>query len=284
MKIIKGITPTPRRIVLFGPNFTGKSTQASHFPDNLFLDIEAGLSDIDCTKTERIETIQQVYDAIIEVPKHGFKWLTVDSIDWVEKLIQRQVASDHGVASFGDSKFDYGRGNKLCDPYWHKLMSGLDWLTKKGIGIILIAHEKKVVIKPVDKEEYHRIEPALEDSARNRICDWCTELLYVEPRTLTRAIDSGFNRKRQLAVGGEQCRVMVTRLLTGVRAKNRLNLPAEIALDSEDLLAKIIAKTAPKAEAVEDSTGGADIAGIVVEGSSRKKIDEDLLADAAEAF
>jgi hypothetical protein len=289
MQIIRGKTHTPRRIVLFGPNFTGKSTQASHFPDNLFLDIESSLGDIDCVKTERLESIQAVYDAVIEVPKHGFKWLTIDSIDWVETLIQRQVAENANVPSYGDKTFEYGRGQKLCQPYWDRLIKGLDWLTKKNIGIILIAHEKKVSIKPVDREEYQRIEPALEDTARNKICDWCTELLYIEPRMLTRSIDTGFNKKRQLAVGGEPCRVMQTRLTTGVRAKNRLNLPAEIQMNDEDLLWRIIKKTAASMleEQPQVEAKGADIAGIVIDGSSKTKADEayeDLEKQAAEVF
>jgi hypothetical protein len=185
----------------------------------------------------------------------------------------------------GRRRTSRGHAPKSCED---RLIKGLDWLTKQSIGIILIAHEKKVSVKPVDREEYQRIEPALDDTARNKICDWCTELLYVEPRMLTRSIDAGFNRKRQLAVGGEPCRVMQTRLTTGVRAKNRLNLPAEIEMSDEDLLWRIIKKSAPVLgeQPAQVESKGADISGIVVNGSSKvtqAEIDE-LKAEAAEAF
>ena len=82
---------------------------------------------------------------------------------------------------------------------------------------------------------------------------------------------------------------MQTRLTTGVRAKNRLNLPPEIQMNDEDLLWRIIKKTAPTLaeQAEQPESKGADIAGIVVDGSSKTKADEayeDVVKQAEEVF
>lgn len=244
MELIKGKKPKPRKILLYGPNFSGKSTQAASFDGVIFLDTESSLDDIDCVRTPLLTSIGDVYDAIAHVGKNeagNYQWLAIDSIDWVEKLIQDQVARDAGVESFGDKTFDYGRGRKLCRPYWSRLIKGLSWVHETcNMGLILIAHDQKVDVKPADKDSYQRIEPALDTEARDMLCDWCTELLYISPEPLFRDADDGFSRTRKIAVKGEQRRFIQTRMTTGVRAKNRLELPLSIECTGVDTLAKAI--------------------------------------------
>jgi hypothetical protein len=71
MKILKGKQPaTNRRVLLYGVHGVGKSTWASSAPESLVIDLEGGVKDIDCMKTERITS----YDEVLEIIKellHG---------------------------------------------------------------------------------------------------------------------------------------------------------------------------------------------------------------------
>jgi len=244
MQLIKGKLPKPRRVLLFGPNFSGKSTQASSFPDVIFFDIESSLDDIDCCRTPRLKTIGEVYQAIGMLGKGEFgkfSWVAIDTIDWVEKLIQADVAASNKAESFGDTKFDYGRGRKLCRPYWEKLVKGLDWLIEScEIGLLLLAHSTTIDVTPPDRDKFQRIESALDADARDMLCDWVTELIYIAPQAQTRSVDAGFNRERAISLKGEQRRVIQTTPYTGLRAKNRLNLESEVECIEKDTLKKLI--------------------------------------------
>jgi len=128
MKITRGKKIVPRRVLLYGTHGIGKSSWAAQAPDVLFLNLEDGLNDIDVAKTEHLIRLEQVMEALtfLATQKHDFKWVAIDSADWLEALIHDQVASDAGKKSINE--IGYGNGYKLAAAYWDKILTMLDWL------------------------------------------------------------------------------------------------------------------------------------------------------------
>ena len=228
MKITTGKKAVPRRLMLYGTHGIGKSSWAAQAPGVLFLNVEDGLNDIDCARTDQVQTWEQVNAAIMWLAnnQHQFRWLAIDSVDWLEAIIHAQVAADAGKKSIAD--IGYGAGYKSAITYWDKLLTGLDWLRKeKGIGVILLAHCAIKKHQDPTAESYDRYQPALHDTASALLQEWCDEVLFASYRVFTKKEDQGFNRDRVIASGNGERFVRCVETPTAL-AKNRLAMPEEI--------------------------------------------------------
>lgn len=267
LKPIKGKQKAPRRILLMGTNHVGKSSLAAQAPDVFFIDTDAGLDDIDCERTPTLQSVESLFEWLLWVGQQSYQWLAVDALDTVEKLIQQQVVLDKGAKSFGDPCFDYGRGRKLCQPYWDRFQKALKWLqSEKKMGVILLTHVEAVDVKPPDKEAYQRYEPQLDKDAREELCDWCSEVFFMSFRSMVRSVEDGFNRSRQIAIDSGLDRYIRTTPTTGIRAKNRLNMPDEIPFGNPAETWKVIQSYIDKSG---PQTAAGNISGVVKEGSSK---------------
>ena len=279
MKVIKGVVKTPRRVLLYGPHGIGKGTWASQAQDAIFLDIEGGLDNIDCNRTERLGTIQQVDAVLNELlnEEHSFKTLVVDTIDWLEQLMHRKIAQDDNVKSVAE--IGYGKGYARAIPMWQWIISQMEQLrTRKGMTIILLGHAKIERYESPESESYDRYSPDLHKSSCSMIQEWCDEVLFANFRVYTKKQNETY-RKRTVAVGGKE-RFIRTSESAACLAKNRLNLPEELPMEWSAFQTAVnefytTSKAAP--------ARSADVSGLVVNGSSRK-VDADLEAQAAEVF
>jgi len=104
VKINKGKRAAPRRVLLYGVAGVGKSTWAAQAPSPLFLNIEDGVSDIDCDSTSQLTEFNQVVEAInwLVTAESEYKTVVVDSLDWVEKLIHKDIALAAGKETIAD--------------------------------------------------------------------------------------------------------------------------------------------------------------------------------------
>jgi len=94
----------------------------------------------------------------------------------------------------------------------------------------------------------------LHKSSVNTLQEWCDEVLFANYRVYVRKSDEGFGRQRNVAMG-EGERFIQTQETATALAKNRLKMPAEIDF-SWSAYSKYFA---------------GNVAGIVVDGSSKKK-------------
>lgn len=228
MKIISGKQPTPRRTLLYGVHGIGKSTWAAQAPKVLFLNLEDGLNDIDCQKTQCLGSLDSVNEALtwLATSKHDFENVAIDSADWLEGLIHADVAKKAGKDSIADIGFQNGYKSAL--KYWDDICFKLDWLrTEKKMGIILLAHSMIKKQQNPEQDSYDRYQPALHDLASALLQEWCDETLFCAYRVFVRKEDQGFNKERSIAVSGSE-RYVRTQESAACLAKNRLSMPPEI--------------------------------------------------------
>ena len=284
MKIIKGITPTPRRIMLYGEHGVGKGTWAAKAPSPFFIDIEGGLDNIDCERTERLVSARAVGEAVnwlLHEP-HDYKTVVIDTVDWLEQLIHKQIVSDENnpkIKSIAD--IGYGKGYARAVPIWNWFLSQLEQIRQhRKMAIILLSHAKVERYESPESESYDRYSPDLHKSSCSMIQEWCDEVLFASTRVYTKKHEEGFNRTRNVAVGGKERFIRTSESASSV-AKNRLNLPAELPLEWS-AYAECVSKFYAGAKPAE--TKSVDVSGIVVDGSSKQALKEELEREAAEVF
>jgi len=262
MKITRGKKIVPRRVLLYGTHGIGKSSWAAQASDVLFLNLEDGLNDIDVAKSEHLIRLEQVMEALtfLATQKHDFKWVAIDSVDWLEALIHHEVAREAGKPTIGD--IGYGNGYKSAMAYWDRILAMLDWLrteSERKPGVILLAHTAVKKYTDPMTDSYDRYQPALHETAAATLQEWCDEVLFASYRVHTRKQDEGFGKERTIA-GGSGERLIRCTETPGALAKNRLTMPETIDF-SWSAYAQYFTQPVPAA---------ANIGGIVVDGSSKK--------------
>mgnify|MGYP006403279331 FL=1 len=231
MQIQKGKQGGPRRVLFHGTNFVGKTTFASQaFGGCLLANLEDD-RDVEMDKSPPIRSwddwseFWMYCDSTKDLP---YRWIAIDTIDAMQRIIEKQICKEKNVESMADDKFSYGKGNKFIEAMWDKVKFQLDWLhTERGLGIILLAHSEAVKITPPDGPSYECWQPSVCEFARDLLCDWCQEVFFGNFRTYVAKEDTGFGRSRNIAAGGSE-RVVYTQPTAGIRAKNRLNMDAEM--------------------------------------------------------
>lgn len=233
MKILKGKQKAPRKVMLYGTEGIGKSTWASTAPGCIIINLEDGLNNIDCQRTEHLTTLESVNESLnwLISQKHDFYTVAIDSMDWLESLIHHEVAKAANKASIAD--IGYGAGYKQALTLWDKIMLKLEMLrSERKMSVILLAHANVKRFESPDQDSYDRYQPALHDSASAMWREWCDEVFFASYRVFVRKEDQGFNKERTIAVDGNE-RYVRTQETAAVLAKNRLGMPAEIPFSWE---------------------------------------------------
>jgi len=230
MKIIKGKVSAPRSVLIYGTNGCGKTTWATSAPNAILVDFEGGSSDIDCHRTGQITEWGEVVNTLMELGELDYKWVILDSLDWLERIIWGQVASSHGKDDV--SAIPYGQGYKEALGLWSYLLRGLELLKTKGIGTIAICHSQITRFESPEGQSYDRYEPKLYKSASALWREWVDEILFASYKSMVVTEDGKFGQKRSIGVGTGE-RYLRTTETPAVVAKNRLQLPTELPMSWE---------------------------------------------------
>lgn len=233
MKILSGKQKAPRKCLMYGTHGIGKSTWASQAPGCIILNLEDGLNNIDCQRTEHLTTLEGVNEALdwLIASKHDFFTVAIDSMDWLEGIIHQVVAKAANKESIAD--IGYGAGYKQSLTYWDRIMLRLDMLrSDRKMSVILLAHANVKRFESPDHDSYDRYQPALHDTASSMWQEWSDEVLFASYRVFVRKEDLGFNKERTIAVDANE-RYIRTQESAAVLAKNRLGMPAEIEFNWE---------------------------------------------------
>ena len=228
MNISRGIIPTAKKVVIYGPEGIGKSTFAAKFPRAVFIDTEGSTAHMDVARVDPPQKWQDIMDAVewfIQNPGQ-LGTLVIDTIDWAEALAFRAVCDDKKVASIED--IPYGKGYTFAKDKIRALLDRLTALKDLGVNVVLVAHA--IISKfeqPDDLGSYDRF--ALKLNQKNiapLVKEWADLLLFANYRTDVVTTQDG----KKKATGGKK-RVMYTERSACWDAKNRFGLEDPLPFD-----------------------------------------------------
>ena len=267
-EVVKKRTKRPRKTMLYGPHGIGKSTWPSKAPKPLVISTEGGLGDINIEHTPTCKEFGDVVKWIstLHTEKHDYKTVVIDTVDWLEQMIHRVIATEKGKPCIAD--IDYGKGYEAAITKWQHIFSGLDSLVDNvGMSVVLLAHAKIVPFADPNHDRYDRYMPDLHKSVCDLVQEWCDEVFFATIQSEVTQTEEGFGKTRTRAVGDGQRVVHTTEKPTHL-AKRRLPLPDVIALDYSVYFDAICDFYGT----FDDDPDTGNIAGIVVDGSSKKEV------------
>ena len=244
----KGSVVRPPRIILYGTHGVGKSSFAAQADKPVFIQTEEGLDALDVTAFPLARSYDEVMEAIgsLYSEDHDFGTVVLDSADWMEQLIFKQVAVNHKINNIED--MGYGKGYTFAVDLWRNVMEGFDLLrNEKNMQVIFLAHTQ---IKRYDDplvDSYDRYMLDLHKGGAAIISEWCDLLMFANYRVNTVKSDVGFNQKKTRAVGAGE-RILHTQERPGWVAKSRWALPESMDLNYETFATELAKAMEPKGE------------------------------------
>jgi hypothetical protein len=201
---LKSISKTRRvrapKIVIVGQGKIGKTTFAAMAPKAIGILTEDGADAVDANAFPLATSLADVYTAIDTLinQEHEFQTLFIDSLDWLEPLVQDHVCKANNWKNIEQPGF--GKGYVAAAEEWRNLLSGLEVLrADKGMGIILIAHDKIKRIEDPLTEGFDSHVLKLHDRAAALVQEWADVIGYAGYRIFTSKTDAGFGNKETKA-------------------------------------------------------------------------------------
>ena len=233
--INKGIVPTAKKVVIYGPEGIGKTTFAARFPAPVFIDTEGSTKEYDVARFPAPTSWQMLLDEVAEVKKNPqiCRTLVIDTADWAEAACFAHVISANQCKSIED--FGYGKGYVKAKEEFGKLLNELTEVVNAGVNVVVTAHAAmRKFEQPDEMGSYDRWEMKLYTSQKTNIAallkEWADMVLFANYKTFA-VKDKNSNKAK--AQGGQ--RVMYTTHHPCWDAKNRYGLPEILPLDYEGI-------------------------------------------------
>lgn len=231
------------RVVVYGEQGVGKSTFAASAPAPIFIPTEDGISNIDTASFPLAEKYSDVVDAIgtLYNESHDFQSVVLDSLDWLEKLVWKQVAHTHEKTNI--EELGYGKGYTFAADLFREILAGLNALRlEKNMAVVLTAHcQVKRYDSPIS-EPYDRFGIKLHKDAAGVIVEWADVVGFAAEPVVVRSEKVGFEKKvrRGIKHGERMLHVVPS---PAYAAKNRFNITRDIPLDWSALVQAMTPET-----------------------------------------
>ena len=234
--ILKNTAMAAPRVMVYGVEGIGKSTFGAGAPNPVYILTEDGLGSLNVDHFPLATSFQDVMDAISTLYKdnHAFETVVIDSLDWLEAIIQREIEQKYDAKDLA-----YGKGSLIAAERWREILDGLNALRNdKGMAIILIAHTTIKRFDSPEVEPYDRYQPKLQERSNAVVREWADAVLFANYRTIVKKDDVGFNQTNNRGISTGE-RLLFTSERPAYMAKNRYNMPESIPL-SWDAFAEAI--------------------------------------------
>ena len=249
-QVERGKKQKPLFVLIYGSDGVGKSTFGADSPDPIFLCAESGTNHLDVNRLPEPKSFEDVLGMVDELltTKHKFVSLVIDSLDWMEPLVWKQVCADGDKKNVED--FGYGKGYVLALGQWQKLIEKLKALREK-MNIVLIAHAQvKTFQDPVLNSGYDRYQLKLNEKAASLFREAVDAVLFATYEVFTKK--DGLKTR----AFGEGARVIFTERRPGHDAKNRFGLPYQMALNWEEFTNVIESGIGDTTDQIKESIDG----------------------------
>lgn len=227
----------PDRVFLYGIEKVGKSTFGACAPSPIFISAERGLAELEPPPAHFPEALvwQDVLDAIDELTTtdHPYKTLVIDSLDWVERMIEISVC-ERNVNKSGKKWTSadfaaYGQGQKVAVSDWREMLLALDRLQiAKGMEVVLVAHATTKNFDDPTGAPFTRYEPQMAGNVGPKMVkQWAKSILFCRFEYSVQEAE-GFGKAKGVATGR---RVIYTQWSAAYDAGSRYELPPVLPLD-----------------------------------------------------
>ena len=164
--------------------------------------------------------------------EHEYKTVSIDSVDWLERLAWKKIADKNGKANIED--IGYAKGYKFALDLWRDLLDALDYLREqKGMIVVLVAHSAVEKFNDPEGSAYDRYTPRLHKDASAMIREWVDATLFACRAMRINKEEVGFNKTRATAVAmGKDGGDRILRTVGGPAcvAKNRYSISRDLPL------------------------------------------------------
>ena len=251
--------------IVFGPPGCGKSWLCRFAPNPFYIATEKGVEKVPNigkfivnkgTDQERVrmpENLDQFFDMAryFITTNHDYKTIVIDSGKFVDKLIIDDVIKNNPtetikkvevkVESIGD--YNFGKGYSKALSQWNKFLTAVDFLNKKGINVILIAHSHDKNVQNLSGEDYKKQKIDMLEfgnfSAPALLSAKADFVYYMRSESKTRNVTSNFGASKTIATMGSNPDIMLyTRSQSGFDAKVRTskkdNIPDYYKINLDD--------------------------------------------------
>lgn len=227
----------PPRFIVHGDAKVGKTTFTTGMPNPIIFDIDGngGSENLNVVRLDKdTEGFDVSYDGIMTAigqlytQEHSFNTLSIDSADWLEKLLIKKVCDDAKVDNIG--KISHGKGYIELESLFKNIIDGMQALRdKKKMMVGFVCHTKVNTYDNTLGEDYHKSELKMTSRCQGLLEEWADIIVFATLKTYTKKQISGFGEKHK-AVGDE--RVALLNKSPSYLAGNRYNgFPAELPLE-----------------------------------------------------
>ena len=232
LNISRGKLSRPQKVVIYAPEGLGKTTLASLLPSPIFFDFEGGTHHVDVARLEPSTLAEfEKWARELVKDKQDFRTVVVDTVDWLEEAVVRQVIADaasDNVKSIED--FGFGKGWVHLGERMNHVLSIFDRLIDAGLHVVCLAH---CAVRRFDDPKlasgYDRYELKMYKDRANAkgtaalLKEWADALLFgtFEDKVKPGAADGA--RGRAVAASGKE-RVLFCSHSAAWDAKNRHGL------------------------------------------------------------
>lgn len=236
--VTRGKQEQPVRVVMHGIDGVGKTTFAANAPKPIFIGAERGTSQQDVARFPVPERWQDIRDAVrtLTDDEHDFKTLALDSLDWAEPLLFRDVCIRAKASTIEEVGGGWGKGYTAALDDWRILLSEIERLqAKRGMHVVFIAHSLVKSFKNPAGEDYDRYQIKVNDKAAGLIREWADDVLFANYEVIA-AKDERTKRVRGVDTGA---RIIHTVYSAAWDAKNRHSLEPSLPLSWDDYFAGV---------------------------------------------
>lgn len=229
----------PPKMLCHGEPGVGKTTLFANAPGVILIPCEAGSNEIEVRrarysdgKTTRdpqtFEEFLMILNSLVTLAETqtdgGFKWVCIDTVDALERMIHDRVAADNKKNSI--EEIGYAKGYIYAVDRLREVLAKLERLQRAGVGALLIAHSVVKKFNNPEGADFDYYDIKCHAKFAGLLVEWCDNVFFAKREQFA---SKGKDDKKVIGVSS-QVRYLYTQKTATFVAKNRYDLAEKLPL------------------------------------------------------